>query len=50
MAGIGTIGVMTGGWSREELLDAGCLEVHESAADLLAHFDESVLVRKGLRG
>lgn len=48
-AGIRTIGVMTGGWSRQELFDAGCIEVYESAADLLQHFEESALVRSGLR-
>lgn len=48
-AGIRTIGVMTGGWSRQELLDAGCVEVYESAADLLVHFEDSALVRTGLR-
>lgn len=48
-AGIRTIGVMTGGWSRKELFDAGCIEVYEGAADLLAHFEESALVRNGLR-
>ncbi len=48
-AGIRTIGVMTGGWSREELLDGGCIEVYESAADLLAKFDESALMKTGLR-
>jgi HAD superfamily hydrolase (TIGR01509 family) len=44
-AGVRTIGVMTGGWSREDLLDAGCIEVYESVADLLAHFDESAIIR-----
>ncbi len=48
-AGIRTIGVMTGGWSRSELFDAGCVEVYENAADLLAHFEDSALVRTGLR-
>lgn len=48
-AGIRTIGVMTGGWSREDLFAEGCVEVYESAADLLAHFEESTLVRSGLR-
>lgn len=48
-AGIRTIGVMTGGWSRQELFDAGCIEVYESAADLLQHFEESALIRSGLR-
>ena len=48
-AGIRTIGVMTGGWSREELLDGGCIEVYENATDLLAKFDESALMRTGFR-
>ena len=44
-ADIWTIGVTTGGWSRADLLAAGCLEVWESVADLLAHFDQSALMR-----
>ena len=44
-AGIWTIGVESGGWSREDLLAAGCIEVYESVADLLDHFDESALMR-----
>lgn len=45
LAGIATIGVETGGWSHEELLEAGCVEVWKSVEELLAHFDESALVR-----
>lgn len=48
-AGIRTIGVMTGGWSREDLFDAGCIEVYKDAADLLAQFENSALMRSGLR-
>ena len=48
-AGIRTIGVETGGWSREDLLAAGCVEVYESVADLLEHFDDSLLMHTGLR-
>lgn len=48
-AGIRTIGVMTGGWSREDLFAAGCVEVYESAEDLLHEFEQSALVRSGLR-
>jgi HAD superfamily hydrolase (TIGR01509 family) len=40
--GIRTVGVTSGGWSREDLLDAGCSEVYEDAADLLANFDRSL--------
>ena len=41
--GIRTVGVTSGGWSKEELKKAGCVEVYEDAADLLAHFDSSIL-------
>ncbi len=44
-AEIWTIGVETGGWSRQELLAAGCVEVYASVADLLEHFDQSALMR-----
>ena len=44
-AHIWTIGVMTGGWSREELLRAGCIEVYEDVGDLLDHFSTSALCR-----
>lgn len=47
-AGLRTIGVTTGGWSHEELMAAGCVEVYESVAELLARFEESALVRQGL--
>ncbi len=40
--GIRTVGVSSGGWSREDLLDAGCSEVYADAADLLANFDRSL--------
>lgn len=45
MAGVWTIGVMSGGWSREELLEAGCIEVYKDVAELLGRFEESALVR-----
>ncbi len=48
-AGIRTIGVMTGGWSRDELLAAGCVEVYADVSDLLAHLEDSALTRSGLR-
>ncbi len=48
-AGIRTIGVETGGWSHEDLYAAGCVAVYESVADLLEHFDDSLLVHTGLR-
>jgi len=48
-AGLRTIGVTTGGWSREELMAAGCVEAYESVVELLEKFEESALVRVGLR-
>ena len=49
LAGMRTIGVTTGGWSREELMAAGCVEAYESVGELLERFEESALVRVGLR-
>jgi HAD superfamily hydrolase (TIGR01509 family) len=48
-AGLRTIGVTTGGWTHEELMAAGCVEVYESVAELLERFEESAIVREGLR-
>jgi HAD superfamily hydrolase (TIGR01549 family) len=42
-AGIETICVLTGGWSRQELLDAGAVAVFESVDELLERLDETPL-------
>jgi HAD superfamily hydrolase (TIGR01549 family) len=42
-AGVATVCVMTGGWSRQELLDAGAVEVFESVEDLRRRLDETPL-------
>ncbi len=42
-AGIWTIGVESGGWSREDLLHYGCIAVYKDVADLLENFDQSPL-------
>jgi hypothetical protein len=47
VAGIRIIGVTTGGWSRQELLDAGCIEVYKDVAELLERFDQSALTHYG---
>jgi HAD superfamily hydrolase (TIGR01509 family) len=39
-ADVDTICVVTGGWSNQELLDAGAAAVYESVAELRAHLDE----------
>jgi HAD superfamily hydrolase (TIGR01509 family) len=44
-AGIRCVTVMTGGWSEHELREAGAVEVWASPAELLAHFDDSVIGR-----
>jgi len=41
--GIAVIGLTCGGWKRDDLLDAGCVEVYQDPADLLLHFDNSAL-------
>jgi HAD superfamily hydrolase (TIGR01509 family) len=42
-AGMRTIGVLTGGFTREELLTTGAIEVYESVGDLLNNYERSVL-------
>lgn len=36
-----TIGLLTGGYGREELLEAGALAVYDDPRDLLVHFEEA---------
>jgi HAD superfamily hydrolase (TIGR01509 family) len=42
-AGLETIGVLTGGWSRQELLDAGAVAVFESLPELTRKLDRTPL-------
>jgi HAD superfamily hydrolase (TIGR01509 family) len=42
-AGVRTIAVLTGGFSRDELTEAGAIEVFESVADLCAGLDGTAL-------
>lgn len=42
-AGLRTVGLMSGGWSAEDLSRAGCIAVYHDASDLLAHYLESPL-------
>jgi HAD superfamily hydrolase (TIGR01509 family) len=44
-AKVWTVGVMTGGWSREELMGAGCVEVYKDVAELLENFESSPFCR-----
>jgi HAD superfamily hydrolase (TIGR01509 family) len=43
--GIPVIGLTCGGWKRDDLLDAGCVEVYQDPSDLLTRFQESLLAR-----
>ncbi|MDQ3684345.1 MAG: HAD family hydrolase [Acidobacteriota bacterium] len=40
---IKTVGLLCGGWSEEELREAGCIAVYRDDADLLARYEESPL-------
>jgi len=40
-----TIGVLCGGFPEAELLSAGCIAIYRDPADLLAHYEESLLVK-----
>jgi len=40
--GIPTIGLLCGGYGRQELLDAGAVAVYDDPADLLDHLDEAL--------
>ncbi|UZJ33086.1 HAD family hydrolase [Streptomyces endophytica] len=42
-AGVPCVGVLSGGYCRSELLDAGAREVYEGPAELLARLDSSLL-------
>jgi HAD superfamily hydrolase (TIGR01509 family) len=44
--GIRTIGLTCGGWKRDDLRDAGCLEIYQDPADLLLHFETSLLCNR----
>lgn len=43
--GIRVIGLTSGGRKRDDLRDAGCVEVYQDPADLLLHFNDSVLAK-----
>lgn len=45
--GIPTIGLLSGGYGRQELLDAGAVAVYADPADLLAHLDEALATAAG---
>lgn len=44
--GIRVVGLTCGGWKRDDLLDAGCMEVYQDPADLLLHLQDSRLAER----
>ena len=44
-AGLRTIGLLCGGWSEAELLEAGCIALYSDPADLLRQYDRSPIAR-----
>ena len=44
-AGLRTVGLLCGGWSEEELRQAGCIAVYRDPADLLAQYAASPLAQ-----
>lgn len=42
-AGVRTIGVLCGGWSEQELREAGCIAAYRDPSDLLVHYSRSPL-------
>jgi phosphoglycolate phosphatase-like HAD superfamily hydrolase len=43
--GIPTIGLTGGGWKRDDLLAAGCIEVYQNPEDLFLNFSRSALAK-----
>jgi HAD superfamily hydrolase (TIGR01549 family) len=44
--GLRTIGVLSGGFPREELVRAGCIAIFNDVADLLDHYDETIIAQE----
>ncbi|HSK73547.1 MAG TPA: HAD hydrolase-like protein, partial [Pyrinomonadaceae bacterium] len=42
-AGLQIIGVESGGWSREKLLEEGCAEVYKDVAEISENYEDSIL-------
>ena len=44
-----TIGVLSGGFSEKSLMEAGCVEIYQDPAELLARYDELVIGKRALQ-
>ena len=49
-AGVWTVGVTSGGWTEQDLLAAGCVEVWKDVGDLLDNFERSAFLRQHATG
>lgn len=41
-----TIGFLSGGFSEQSLREAGCTEIYQGPADLLAHYEDSIVAKE----
>jgi HAD superfamily hydrolase (TIGR01509 family) len=48
-AGIQTIGLLSGGFTEAELREAGAVEIYHDVADLLEHYDQSMLMKRQMK-
>jgi len=44
-----TIGVMSGGWSEDDLRQAGCMAIYRDPLDLLSRYDDSPIGQTSTR-
>jgi HAD superfamily hydrolase (TIGR01549 family) len=44
-AGIPTVGVLSGGFSNESLVKAGCMEIYQDVAEILTRYGDTALAR-----
>ncbi|HXG85913.1 MAG TPA: HAD family phosphatase [Pyrinomonadaceae bacterium] len=45
-AKVKVVGVLTGGWTRTEMLKTGCVDVYKDVAEIFVNYKDSVLGRK----
>lgn len=48
-SGLKIIGFTSGGWSADDLREAGCVEIYENPTDLLNRFDESLITKGAVK-
>lgn len=48
-AGIQTIGLLSGGFTETELRESGAVEIYRDVADLLEHYEQSMLMKRQMK-